>query len=162
MSKINESWYSSNTDQWATPQAFFDILNAEFGFSLDVCALPHSSKCCRYFSPEDDGLAQPWNGHTCWMNPPYGKTIGDWMQKAVEESAKGALVACLVPARVDTKWWHEWVMGYADEVRLVKGRLKFGDAKNAAPFPSALVIYKRYTSKNMFDNPAFTPFDWRK
>lgn len=162
MSKINESWYSSNTDQWATPQDFFDAVNAEFGFSLDVCAMPCSSKCCRFFDPTDDGLSQQWNQHRCWMNPPYGRTIGDWMQKAAEEAALGALVVCLVPARVDTKWWHGWVMGYADEVRLVKGRLKFGDAKNAAPFPSALVIYQPHTSKNMFGSPVFTSFDWRK
>jgi phage N-6-adenine-methyltransferase len=131
--------FSSETDLWATPQAFFDRLHAEFGFQTDVCALASNAKCDRYFTPEDDGLAQDWTG-VCWMNPPYGRAIGLWMRKALEASRAGATVVCLVPARTDTRWWHDCAIH--GEVRFIKGRLKFGDAKANAPFPSAVVIFR--------------------
>lgn len=134
-----EVFASSATDMWATPQDFFDRLNAEFGFQLDVCAAPENAKCERYFTAEDDGLAQEWRG-VCWMNPPYGRSIGDWMRKAFESSREGATVVCLVPARTDTAWWHEYAM--RAEIRYVRGRLKFGDAKISAPFPSAVVVFR--------------------
>lgn len=142
--------FSSDNQTWSTPQDFFDRLNAEFGFTLDVCALPDSAKCANYFTPEIDGLSQPWEG-ACWINPPYGREIGKWMKKAYEESLRGAVVVCLVPARTDTKWWHEYVMKAA-EVRLVRGRLKFGNATASAPFPSAVVIFDRSKSTG---SPAF-------
>ena len=132
--------FSSKTDLWATPQDFFDSLNAEFGFTLDVCALPENAKCERYFSPADNGLEQDWKG-ICWMNPPYGREIGHWIRKAYESSLNGTTVVCLVPARTDTRWWHTWVKDVA-EVRFIRGRLKFGGSKNSAPFPSALVIFR--------------------
>ena len=131
--------FSSKTDLWETPQDFFDDVAKEFAFDLDVCAIPGNAKCARYFTPESDGLAQRWGG-VCWMNPPYGRTIQLWMRKAYFESRTGATVVCLVPARTDTKWWHEYAM--KGEVRFIKGRLKFGDAKTNAPFPSALVIFR--------------------
>src|SRR5690242_9535706 len=106
---INPAMLSSLTDQWATPQEFFDRLNAEFRFELDVCALPENAKCSRYFAPQQNGLVQQWTG-VCWMNPPYGRTIGQWMQKAYESSLQGATVVCLVPARTDTEWWHNFAM----------------------------------------------------
>ncbi len=132
--------FSSKTDLWATPQDFFNTLNAEFGFTLDVCALPYNAKCERYFTPEEDGLQQLWRG-VCWMNPPYGRTIGQWVRKAYESALEGATVVCLIPARTDTAWWHTWVM-QAEEVRFIRGRLKFGGSKNSAPFPSAVVIFR--------------------
>ncbi len=132
--------YSSERMDWATPWGFFNRLDAEFGFDLDVCALPTSAKCKHFFTPEDDGLAQPWEG-VCWMNPPYGNQIGDWMRKAYEESRRGATVVCLVPSRTDTNWWHEWAMK-ADEIRLVRGRLTFEGAETSAPFPSAVVVLR--------------------
>ena len=131
--------FSSATDLHATPQDFFDKLNAEFGFELDVCAIPGNAKCSKFFTPEQDGLKQEWNG-VCWMNPPYGREIGAWMRKANESAKKGATVVCLVPARTDTNWWHQYAIQH--EVRFVRGRLKFGDAKNSAPFPSAVVVIK--------------------
>lgn len=131
--------FSSDSQTWATPQDFFDRLDAEFGFTLDVCALPDSAKCANYFTPETDGLSQSWRG-VCWTNPPYGREIGIWMKKAHEESLRGVVVVCLVPARTDTKWWHEYAMKAA-EIRLVRGRLKFGGATTSAPFPSAVVIF---------------------
>jgi len=136
--------FSSKTDLHATPQEFFDKLNAEFHFTLDVCATPENAKCKAYYSLDngDDGLLPVWHGRV-WMNPPYGREIGRWMKKAHDTvlSGKGqVVVVCLVPARTDTKWWHECVIGH--EVRFVRGRLKFGDAKNSAPFPSAVVVMR--------------------
>jgi phage N-6-adenine-methyltransferase len=132
--------FSSATNQWATPPDFFAVLDGEFGFELDVCADATNAKCSRYFTVVDDGLAQDWHG-VCWMNPPYGRGIEDWMRKAHESACAGATVVCLVPARTDTAWWHDFVMR-ADEVRLVRGRLHFGDSKSPAPFPSAVVTFR--------------------
>lgn len=133
--------FSSATDEWATPQDFFDAVHAEFQFEVDVCALPTSAKCERYFAPEDDGLAQDWRG-TCWMNPPYGDEIKHWVKKAHDSALDNdATVACLVPARVDTGWW--WDYCRHAEIRFLRGRLRFGDSDTGAPFPSALVVFGR-------------------
>lgn len=131
--------FSSATDLWATPQDFFDKQDAIYGFTLDVCATAGNAKCARYFTEADDGLEQPWVG-VVWMNPPYGRTIGQWMKKAYESSLTGATVVCLVPSRTDTRWWHDYAM--KGQIEFIRGRLKFGDAKNSAPFPSAIVIFK--------------------
>ena len=133
--------FSSKTDLWATPQNFFDRLDSEFNFTLDPCSDGNNNKCKRYFTKEDDGLVQDWSGETVFMNPPYGRVIGDWIKKAYKESLNGATVVCLIPSRTDTKYWHEYVMK-AEEIRFVKGRLKFGDSSNSAPFPSAVVIFR--------------------
>lgn len=135
---INAGMMSSNTDMWETPRDFFEKLNKEFNFEIDVCATAEDAKCTRYFSPQEDGLSQNWEG-VCWMNPPYGRAIGNRVKKAYESSLNGATVVCLLPSRTDTKWWHDYCM--KGEIRLVKGRLKFGDSKNSAPFPSAVVIF---------------------
>lgn len=135
---INSGLFTSNTDLWATPQDFFDRLNEEFGFELNVCAIAENAKCEKYYSPEIDGLKQEWEG-VCWMNPPYGRSIGEWVKKAYQSSLAGATVVCLIPARTDTRWWHDYCMN--GEIRFVRGRLKFGDSKNSAPFPSAIVIF---------------------
>lgn len=136
---INKGLFTSNTDLWATPQDFFDKINQEFNFELDVCANAENAKCDKYFDEYMDGLKQLWKG-TCWMNPPYGRVIGEWVKKAYESSLQGATVVCLLPARTDTRWWHDYCM--KGEIRFVKGRLKFGNSKNSAPFPSAVVIFK--------------------
>lgn len=131
--------FSSASDEWPTPQDFFDKCNAEFGpLDLDVCATAENAKCPRYFTKADDGLAQVWSGRV-WMNPPYGREIGAWMAKAWRSSQAGALVVCLVPARTDTAWWHDYAAKGA--VRFIRGRLKFGGHKNSAPSPSALVVF---------------------
>jgi len=143
--RINDGMFSSNTDLWATPQDFFNRMNEEFNFELDVCANKENAKCDKYFTQETDGLQQEWNG-ICWMNPPYGRGIGEWVKKAYQSSLKGATVVCLVPSRTDTKWWHDYCM--KGEIRLVKGRLKFGDSKNSAPFPSAIVIFGKQAKTN--------------
>jgi phage N-6-adenine-methyltransferase len=131
--------FSSQTVEWATPQLLFDDLDAEFDFELDVCATPENAKCAKFFTKDDDGLAQRWEG-VCWMNPPYGRQIGRWVRKAFESAQQGATVVCLVPARTDTQWWHRYCAH--GEVRLLEGRLKFGDGRNSAPFPSAIVIFR--------------------
>lgn len=166
---MNAALFSSATDLWATPQGFFDKLNAEFGFELDVCATVDNAKCARFFTIADDGLKQEWRGgerRVIWMNPPYGEPeqpckqsckkkrcsqrgfhngayrpgIIDWMRKAYEASLAGETVVCLVPARTDTRWWHDYAM--KGEVRFVRGRLKFGGVKDSAPFPSAVVVLR--------------------
>lgn len=132
--------FSSETDLWATPQDFFDKQNAIYNFTLDVCANDENAKCKKYFTKDDDGLKKDWVGN-CWMNPPYGREIKQWMKKAYDEHIKhGSIIVCLVPARTDTVWWHEYAM--KGNIEFIKGRLKFGDAKNSAPFPSALVVFK--------------------
>src|SRR5262249_32290064 len=128
------------TEEWETPWDFFYVLHAEFGFTLDVAAKPHNAKCPRYFTPEDDGLAQTWQ-RVCWMNPPYGRALGQWMHKASESAQAGATVVCLVPVRTDTKWWQRYCLPPV-EVRFVPGRLTFGGAANPAPFPNAVVIFR--------------------
>lgn len=134
--------FSSKTNEWSTPQDFFDELDKEFMFDLDVCATKENAKCTRWFEKKDDALSKSWDGLRVWMNPPYGREIGKWVRKASE--ARGGIVVCLIPARTDTKYFHEYVYNKPDvEVRFIKGRLKFGGSKNSAPFPSMLVIYKR-------------------
>ena len=133
--------FSSKTDDWSTPQAFFDELDKEFHFTLDPCCTKENAKCKKYFTKEDDGLKQSWGGHTVFCNPPYGRAIKDWVKKAHDE-AKGinTKVVMLIPARTDTKYFHEYIYGKA-EIRFIKGRLKFGDSKNSAPFPSMIVMF---------------------
>ena len=135
---MNSGLFASTTDLWETPQSLFDELNNVYHFDLDVCALPDNAKCENYFTPDIDGLKQEWSG-TCWMNPPYGREIGKWMKKALESSRNGATVVCLVPARTDTAWWHDYAM--KGEIEFIRGRLKFGNSKNSAPFPSAIVVF---------------------
>ena len=133
--------FSSNTDLWATPLDFFDQLDQEFHFETDVCALPENAKCQNYFTPEMDGLKQTWKG-VCWCNPPYNRKTGDWVKKGYESAEAGATVVMLLPARTDTKWFHDYIYGRA-EIRFVRGRLHFGDSKNSAPFPSMVVVFRR-------------------
>lgn len=138
-----KTMFSSATDQWATPQAFYDRLDAEFNFELDPCADDTNHKCERYFTAEQDGLSQQWAHYITFMNPPYQRGITEkWIKKAYEESEKGAVVVALLPSRTDTKFWHDYVMK-ADEIRFVRGRLKFGAGENSAPFPSAVVVFRK-------------------
>ena len=132
--------FSSKKDLWETPQEFFGELDREFHFDLDVCALPENAKCARYYTPEQDGLSQPWRG-VCWCNPPYGREISSWVRRGFLAAVCGATVVMLLPARTDTRWFHEYIYGKA-EVRFIKGRLKFGGSKNSAPFPSMVVIFR--------------------
>jgi phage N-6-adenine-methyltransferase len=115
-------WHSRGSD-WGTPHELFDKLDNEFHFTLDVCASYWNTKVKKYFSENEDGLKKNWYKNICWMNPPYGKVLNDWMKKAYEESQKGATVVCLVPAATDTNWWHEYAM--KGEIRYLRGRPRF-------------------------------------
>lgn len=137
-----EAMFSSKTDLYETPQDFFDQLDAEFHFDLDVCALPENAKCKRYYTPEMDGLSQPWEG-VCWCNPPYGREIRAWVRKARLASDSGNTVVMLLPARTDTEWFHKYIYKQDRvELRFVRRRLKFGGSKNSAPFPSMIVVFR--------------------
>lgn len=132
--------FMSLTNEWSTPQNVFDKLNKEFNFTLDPCATDENAKCGLYYTKEDNGLSKNWGGHVVFMNPPYGREISKWIKKAYEESKNGAIVVCLIPSRTDTAYWHDYVM--KGEIRFIRGRLKFGSAKNSAPFPFAIVIFR--------------------
>ncbi|WP_035507577.1 DNA N-6-adenine-methyltransferase [Halobacillus karajensis] len=133
--------YSSKSNDWATPQDFFDGLDNEFNFTLDPCATSENAKCDNYFTIEDDGLKQSWEGETVFCNPPYGREIKLWVKKAFQESKKpNTKVVMLIPARTDTKYFHDYIYMQA-RVRFIKGRLKFGNGKGNAPFPSMVVIF---------------------
>jgi site-specific DNA-methyltransferase (adenine-specific) len=138
---MNEVHFSSATPEWATPQWLFDALDAEFQFTLDPFATAENAKCKRFYTREDNGLLKSWAGETVFMNPPYGEEIGQCMAKAHGAAMHdGATCVCLVPARTDTAWWHNYAMKH--EVRLLRGRLKFGDAIADAPFPSAIIVMR--------------------
>ncbi len=139
----------SRTDIWATPQDFFDKLNKVFSFNLDVCALPENAKCARFFSPAEDGLKQEWTG-ICWMNPPYGREIIEWIQKAAHTAKQGHTVVALVPVRTDARWWQDYCLNR--EIHFIRGRLKFGGSTSNAPFGCAVVVFR----------PCLDDVDWTK
>ena len=133
--------FSSASVEWATPQDFYDVLNKEFHFGLDAAATDENRKCESWYTKKSDALNESWSGFgNVWCNPPYGRGIGAWVEKAYHESVQGVTVVMLLPARTDTKWWHAYIDGKA-EFRFVKGRLKFGGCKNSAPFPSVVVVF---------------------
>ena len=158
--------YSSESNEWQTPIDFYDKLNDEFKFTLDPCASIHNYKCEKYFTIKENGLKQDWSKDIVFMNPPYGKEIKYWVEKAYFESLKGAVVVCLIPARTDTSYWHDYIFPFAFDIRFIRGRIKFGkteqvnyyeqlnifgikekktfsfDTDSPAPFPSAIVIFK--------------------
>ena len=137
--------FSSSSNEWATPQDFFDKLNEEFNFTLDPCATHKNYKCDKYYTIQDDGLKQNWSGETVFCNPPYGRAIKDWVKKCYEESKNpNTTVVMLIPSRTDTTYFHDYIYGKA-EIRFIKGRLKFGDSKSPAPFPSMVVIFRSKT-----------------
>lgn len=131
-------FFSSRSDEWSTPQALFDKYDAIYHFDTDVCALPENAKCQKYYTPKIDGLAQTWSG-TCWCNPPYGRGLYRWVEKA---AMSNATVVMLLPARTDTRWFHDFCLPYG-KIEYIKGRLKFNGHKNSAPFPSMVVIFER-------------------
>ena len=137
--KVNHGLFSSKNDEYETPPDVFRALDREFGFETDVCATPDNAKCPVFYTPEQDGLRREWRG-VCWRNPPYGAGIGSWIAKAYVSSLHGATVVCLVPARTDTRWWHDFAM--RGEIRFIQGRLRFGDAAGTGPLPSAVVIFR--------------------
>ena len=138
----NDLMFSSKSDNWATPDDFYKKLNDEFNFNLDPCASDDNHKCELYYTKDDDGLNQKWGGYRVFCNPPYGRSIGKWVEKAYKEAQQeDTLVVMLLPARTDTKWFHEYIYNKT-EIRFIKGRIKFGGCKNPAPFPSMIVIFR--------------------
>ena len=134
--------YSSKTNEWSTPQYFFDELNKEFNFTLDPCATKQNAKCNKFYTQDDNGLEKDWQGEIVFCNPPYGRKIKHWVKKCQEESQKtNTLVVMLIPARTDTSYFHDYIYNKS-EIRFVRGRLKFGDSKQGAPFPSMIVIFR--------------------
>jgi len=141
-----EQLYSSNSNEWYTPSYIFDPLDDEFEFELDACATEDSAKCDAYFTKKDNALLKDWSAaaNIVWVNPPYGRGIGKWIEKAYKESLKGCTVIVLTYVRSDTKWWHDWALK-ASEIRMIKGRIHFmrGDLKttNASPAPSCVLVF---------------------
>lgn len=142
---FNKALWKSEKEDWATPQDVFDQLDAEFSFTLDAAASDENHKCENYFTIADDGLAQSWQGENVFCNPPYGRKIGAWVEKCHQESKRATVVA-LLPARTDTRWFHEHILDVA-EIRFIRGRLKFGGATNSAPFPSMIVVWREYDNR---------------
>lgn len=155
---INDGKMSSKSHMWETPQWLFDKLDAVWQFSLDVCATPENAKCKHFITPDVDALRDDvhWHG-TCWMNPPYGRQIGLWVKKAYESAQGGASVVCLLPARTDTAWWHDYCM--KGNITFLRGRLKFSDSKGNAPFPSALVAFTPHGIRPAQHDPAQSAAD---
>lgn len=153
-----------NKDEWATPQALFDKIDAEFQFTLDACALPTNAKCARYFTPEQDALTQSWTtehgtyDESVWLNPPYGRGIDRWMQKALATSQSGVRVVALIPNRSNAPWWHDYVMR-AREIRFIAKKVPFDGAIKGVPFwGSVLVVFGPGVS---FDPPVVSSYVWR-
>ena len=138
---INKGLFTSNSIEWGTPQKFYDELDQEFHFELDVCSSKENHKCDRYFTIKENGLLKTWEGYRCYCNPPYGRDITKWVEKAYNENKKGVLVVLLLPARTDTRWFHKYIYN-KHEIRFIKGRLKFNDGKMSAPFPSMIVVMR--------------------
>lgn len=141
---MNKVLFSSNSEEWETPQELYNKLDAIFKFELDPCATSKNAKCFYYYTKERDGLSQNWGGLRVFCNPPYGRTIGNWVKKSFEtffQNNKADTIVLLLPARTDTNWFHNYIYNKS-EIIFLKGRLHFNNSKNAAPFPSMVVIYR--------------------
>lgn len=143
--------FSSKSNEWETPQALFNLLHQRYSFIIDVCATKDNTKCDIYFDKDSDGLNQRWSGYSCWMNPPYGGQIIKWVEKAHIEGQYSPAIIGLVPARTDTAWWWKYVRPHT--VSFLKGRLKFSNSPNPAPFPCAIV--------NFSDSERTFYWDWK-
>lgn len=136
---MDQVLFSSKTMEWETPQELFDKLNKEFNFTVDVASNDENYKVKKHYTQREDGLLQDWTNERVWCNPPYGREIEKWVQKAYNSNA---ITVMLIPARTDTRWFHKYIYDQDSvKVRFIKGRLKFGNSKNSAPFPSMIVIF---------------------
>ena len=139
---MNAALLSSATEEWATPDDFFRTLDAEFHFTLDPCSTDDNAKCAKHYTKAQDGLAQDWTGERVFCNPPYGREMPKWIAKCAEHGMRGGVAVMLIPARTDTRAFHDYIYHKA-EIRFIRGRLKFGGVKNSAPFPSMVVVFGR-------------------
>jgi phage N-6-adenine-methyltransferase len=149
--QTQKTMFSSKSDMWGTPPTFFEKLDKEYKFTLDACANDINHKCDKYYTIEDDGLNKSWENEVVFVNPPYSD-IGKWVAKSYYESVNNrATVVMLIPARTDTRYWHDYIMSEANKIYFIKGRLKFVNpstsASNSAPFPSAVVVFHRVKSQ---------------
>lgn len=137
-----ELMFSSKSNEWETPQDLYEELNSEFGFTLDPCSTPDNAKCEKFYTLQDNGLEQDWEGETVFCNPPYGRELPKWIRKCFEEAQKPETkVVMLIPARTDTRAFHKYILGKS-EIRFIQGRLKFNGYKYSAPFPSMVVVFE--------------------
>ena len=144
MSKLSKGLFTSDKDFWETPMSLFNKLNARYHFTLDPCSTDRNAKCPKHYTKESNGLTKSWKNEVVFMNPPYGKEISKWVAKASQEYRGGAIIVALLPARTDTKWFHEYINKQA-RVIFLKGRVKFelnGEVQQTAPFPSMIVIWE--------------------
>lgn len=157
---VSDALFKSDKMDWETPDDLFSFLDQEFHFELDACATKENTKCKIFFDEEQDGLKKNWGAfETVWVNPPYGTALKKWIRKGYQQARwEDITVVMLIPSRTDTKYWHDFVMK-ADEIRFIKGRVRFKGATNSAPFPSAVVVFK-----GMFDSvtPKISTFDIKK
>lgn len=144
---LQKAMVSSKSNEWSTPWDFFNDLNDEFNFTLDPCSTVENKKCNKYYTIEENGLNQDWSKDIVFMNPPYGGNTKQWIEKAYNESLKGAIVVCLIVSSTDRSYWHDFIFPYAAQIRWIRGRIKFGDSKSTAPFASAVVIFD---AKNIY------------
>ena len=138
---MNKGLFTSNSMEYETPQDLFDRLNDEFHFTLDPCSTDGNAKCKKHYTKEQDGLSQDWTGETVFCNPPYGRQISKWIRKCFDHYKGGGTAVMLIPARTDTKAFHDYIYGKA-EIRFIRGRLHFNGMKVNAPFPSMIVVFK--------------------
>jgi len=158
---LQKAMVSSKSNEWSTPQDFFNQLDKEFGFTLDPCSTNENCKCKKHFTMQDDGLSKDWSKDVVFMNPPYGGHTGDWMRKAWEESKRGSIVVCLIVSSTDRSYWHDYIFPYARQIRFIRGRLRFGEVKSTAPFASAIVIFDEntYYEKQKLNMPDIIYYD---
>lgn len=139
--------FSSDSNEWGTPQDLYDQLNSEFHFTLDPCSTTQNHKCDKFYTAQDNGLSKSWANETVFVNPPYGREIGDWVQKCHDENKENnSVCVMLIPARTDTKYFHRYIYHRA-EIRFIEGRIKFISSdptkkSQSAPFPSMIVIFR--------------------
>ena len=154
----NETLFSSEKMDWATPWKLFDGISREFGFVLDAAASVENAKCTRFITEEMNAFEQSWHsiaeGGAVWLNPPYGRGIDRWLAKAYQEAQAGCCVVVLTFSRTDTQWWHDYAMKCA-EIRLLAGRIKFAGAKNTAPAPSCLLVFDEARRRPHFSTQRF-------
>lgn len=161
--QTQKTMFSSKSNEWETPQEFFDKLNKKYKFTLDPCSTSLNHKCEKHYTIEEDGLSKSWKDEVVFVNPPYSK-IGKWVKKAYDESANNnATVVMLIPSRTDTRYWHDYIMKFASEISFVKGRLKFynkviadytgKDKLSPAPFPSVVVVFRGWRTSPQDHEP---------
>ena len=139
---MNPVLFSSNSDEWETPCSLFSMLDDHFHFTLDPCSTDLNHKCSNYFTLIDNGLSKSWNGHVVFVNPPYSD-ISSWVKKCYYEwKNNNIIIVLLIPARTDTRYFHDYIYHYAD-IYFIKGRLKFSNSKKGAPFPSIVCVYNK-------------------